>query len=323
MNANIKYPLFFFACCVLLSIICNGQNLVINPSFEDTVQCPFDQNQVSFATGWDNYSNLSPDYFNSCSANQNFSVPNNWGGGQVAKTGNAYCAVGTYYSGTPDGREFIGSMLTKSLNIGTEYYFSMYVSLALNNSISINTASNNIGALLTTQSYSSSFPLSVTNYSHVKYNNIISDSINWILVSGSFVADSTYQYLVIGNLFSDMLTDTVHIATNSEYFSYYYVDDVCLSDDSTDCDWVTGVPKNVKQEKKFTVFPNPTMGRVTISSETSIQNLIVLNSYGQLVMSNSGKNTIDISKLLDGLYTLIIQTDLTTTSQKIILSKTR
>ena len=56
-----------------------GQNLVPNPSFEDTAYCVSGPTQVQAALGWESYAD-SPDYFNPCTSNSDVSVPNNWGG---------------------------------------------------------------------------------------------------------------------------------------------------------------------------------------------------------------------------------------------------
>jgi len=53
-------------------------NLVVNPSFEDTVNCPTADNQLYNCVGWTAYGSV--EYFNSCSSSPDVSVPNNWGG---------------------------------------------------------------------------------------------------------------------------------------------------------------------------------------------------------------------------------------------------
>ena len=75
-----------------------AQNLVPNPSFEDTVSCPDNLAQIDKAVGWSSY-RITPDYFNSCSSASAFpsvSVPSNQWGTQSAKTGNAYAGLITY-----------------------------------------------------------------------------------------------------------------------------------------------------------------------------------------------------------------------------------
>ena len=122
----------FFTCGV-----CSGQNLVPNASFEDTVACPIsyshhlptEYNAVINAPPWFIPTWGTSDYFNQCN-DSIVSVPLNFRGYQPAKTGFAYMGIFTalgYY------REYISAPLLTSLQAGTVYYASMFVSLACTN----------------------------------------------------------------------------------------------------------------------------------------------------------------------------------------------
>jgi len=52
----------------------------------------------------------------------------------------------------------------------------------------------------------------------------------------------------------------------------------------------------------FSVYPSPTSGILNIESETTITQIEIYNQLGQLVLTNSNKNTIDISSVSQGLY---------------------
>ncbi|MBK7100692.1 MAG: hypothetical protein IPH63_02655 [Flavobacteriales bacterium] len=41
------------------------------------------------------------------------------------------------------------------------------------------------------------------NYARVYFPQILADTVDWTLVSGSFVADSAYRYVMVGNHFSN------------------------------------------------------------------------------------------------------------------------
>src|SRR5690606_36281690 len=78
------------------SLINAKQNLVPNPSFEDTLQCP-NNGFINNSQGWEPYSS-SPDYYNGC-VNPTFygySVPNNFTGTQIAASGQAYAGAICY-----------------------------------------------------------------------------------------------------------------------------------------------------------------------------------------------------------------------------------
>jgi len=52
----------------------------------------------------------------------------------------------------------------------------------------------------------------------------------------------------------------------------------------------------------FSVYPSPTTGVLNIQSKTPITEIEIYNQLGQLVLSNSNKNTIDISSVSQGVY---------------------
>ena len=63
---------------------------------------------------------------------------------------------------------------------------------------------------------------------------------------------------------------------------------------------ILGVNENALSD--FSVYPNPTTGVLTVQSKTAIVQIEIHNLLGQLVLSNSNKNTIDISSVSQGLY---------------------
>ena len=101
-------------------------NLVPNYSYEQYTQCPDNENQVSYSTGWKSYY-ASPDYYNICATNPWVSIPYNIGGSyQQTATGTAYCGFYAYWSPTFSGgytnmREHIGRQLSSPLVIGIKY----------------------------------------------------------------------------------------------------------------------------------------------------------------------------------------------------------
>jgi len=55
-------------------------------------------------------------------------------------------------------------------------------------------------------------------------------------------------------------------------------------------------------------YPNPTIGLVTFTINEQIENIEIYNATGQLVLSKSNSNTIDLSQLNDGMYLVQVQT---------------
>lgn len=64
-------------------------------------------------------------------------------------------------------------------------------------------------------------------------NNIITDTLNWVAITGTFVATGAEKYLVIGNFESNASTTTSLVLSDSTYkWSEYFVDDIsCIEVD--------------------------------------------------------------------------------------------
>ncbi|MBN9293996.1 MAG: gliding motility-associated C-terminal domain-containing protein [Flavobacteriia bacterium] len=218
----------FFIFIFLTTQLCNAQNLVYNGSFEEITQC----NTTNFlyndyVVGWVNpcqTNGHSSDYYNiTCPPLPNLS--------KMPYHGNAlfglatYSSTQTYPSGITNFHEFVRGTLVTPLNVGSTYCVSFKVS-----PLSPSFVSDKIGALFTNVEYNSSNPYeALTNYAHVFSNTVITDT-SWTTVSGSFVADSAYRYIMLGNFFADNLTS--HVSGGA----YYWIDDVrVVLDPNGDC----------------------------------------------------------------------------------------
>lgn len=221
----------FYLTIILLTLssqALQAQNLVPNPSFEDTLQCPTNNqaNNPNLCVGWSMYGG-TPDYFNEC-ATGDYGVPSNKFGSQAAYNGKAYTGLITYANGDPSNyREFIGTRLSQPLSVGTKYYVSAFI----NRSDTTSCASNNFGFRFSMIPYSFSNPTPVNNFSHVRSNAIITDSVNWTRISGSFIADNAYSYLAIGNFYTNSNTSSFNCSPFNP-FAYYYIDQVSVTTDS-------------------------------------------------------------------------------------------
>ena len=283
-------------------------NLVVNPSFEDTVSCPFASGDIDKATGWTSFCG-SPDFFHTC--NQfDFGVPNNVFGYQMPASGNTYAGFATYSNSAPNSREFPTSPLSSPLTIGIKYYISFKVVLPLNSISQVNSASNKIGAMFTTGVY----PCNITNNPPVFTDSIITDTLNWTRIKGSFVADSAYTYLAIGNFFDDANTDTTIFFNDFTYNAYYFLDDVAVSTDSAfvyNYSYTTGLTEsNLKNQ--ITLYPNPVNDYLTVNqSFDEPYDLLIYNTLGQQLYKENDITTnnkiIDASQFNVGLLLINIK----------------
>ncbi len=293
--------LFINTLLFLFSVCGYSQNLVPNSSFEDSTGCPFGSYQIDKVVSWSSAGG-SPDYFNACASSGGASVPTNFCGYQNAASGNAYVGLYTFNKGVsyPNNREYIQASLISPLSIGSKYYVSFDVSFTLDN-IEIGYAADKLGALFTNVlSYDSDNPPVLSNNSQVYIDTIISDTLNWFHFEGSFIADSAYQKILVGNFFSDLYTDTFEI-DNSLYTAYYFIDNVCVSSDSTDCLLIENV-NMFPSSSSFEIFPNPSnSGFVYLQLPRNLINTVfgysIINSVGQTVFSNSSASISDIFKI--------------------------
>ncbi len=297
---------------LLICSFCFGQNLVPNPSFEDTVRCPWGLDALKLATDWTININTC-DYYNACCEPTFASVPDNWFGYQNAHSGNAYAGfIGKVRSiASDDAREYLGAKLTSPLTIGTRYYVSFYLSLNYPTCYV-----NKLGILFvnkgdTTSPYSIiSPPPYVNNHAQVYSDIAISDTAGWTKISGSFVADSAYEYFMIGNFFDDSHIDTT-VIDGPGCFAYYYVDDVCVSPDSLACDVSTGLQQS-KQKATARLFPNPFSHQLTFSLADNVPTTVSLcNFLGQQILQQTIINftTINTEQLADGIYFYELRND--------------
>lgn len=287
--------------------ICNAQNLVPNPSFEDTAYCPSTLTQIDAALGWSSVSAIgTPDYYNPCASDSGLTPPATYFNYQNPLTGDAYVGIVTIYFPitNPDPREYIAAQLNSSLQPGTKYFVSFYVSRGYAIAQHYVLATNKFGALFSTVAYSVTNPAPENNFAHVYSDSIIVDTLNWVQVKGSFVADSAYQYVNIGNFFDNAHTDTLNFGDTLAHSSYYLIENVCVSTDSLICYSTVGV-NEIKNESEVSLFPNPFTDKLNITAkrnellEVSLYDVTSRKIFNQ---SFTNSTTINTAQLAKGIY---------------------
>lgn len=282
-------------------------NLIHNPSFEQIDSCPYTLGQVDFALGWSSYKQ-SPDYYNSCSGgNSIVSVPSNVAGFQNAHSGTAYVGLQTFF--TPGTREIVGSQLLSPMIIGQEYFVSLYIACAFDTTIGLQIAcaSNKIGVKFSTQSYSITNPVTISNFAHIYADSILTDTIDWFHLTGSFIADSAYNNVMIGNFFDDLNTDTIQFYPN--YFrSYYLIDDICVSE-SPECVLTSYVDESAISSL---IYFDQFSQKVVVDDDEKQGRLFVYDYFGRLIydqkyFENSTNMEFDLPSLAKGLYIAICE----------------
>jgi hypothetical protein len=208
----------------------------------------------------------------------------------------------------------IGAELTSVLVVGTTYYASMWVNAGAGGvgGPTFGVCSNNIGMLFTMDPYywvTGMPPFGLRNYAQVYHPEVVTDTAGWTLVSGSFVADSAYRYIVIGNHFTDAntLLDTIAVGLYNQ--AYMPVDAICVSVDPTGCPLATGVPLGSSSTPGL--YPNPAIGAVQVSGlGAGYEDAWVVDPLGRVVWSGTvrgeEKVAIDVGVWPMGQYVLLL-----------------
>lgn len=272
---------------MLFTIAVNGnaQNLVPNPSFEDTVYCPSSLSDYNAVDLWFNPTQHSPDYFNACSDSMapfSANAPNNFFGHQQAKEGSGYIGVGVALYN--NNREYFGIKLTDTLVAGKRYCVRFYISLA----DSVYYSTDNIGAYLSTDSIGANNTNALPFIPQVSnpIGSFVTDKNGWTLISGNFIATGGEEYLTIGNFENDNNTDTLAVVPhanmiNNNYMgAYYYLDSISVQD----CDTTTSISE-VDNIMNFSIFPNPATNHFVINTSVIKEpyDITIYNTVGQLL----------------------------------------
>ncbi|PHR49617.1 MAG: hypothetical protein COA32_00370 [Fluviicola sp.] len=199
------------------------QNLIPNHSFEDTVSCPTTVG-LSSVDLWFVPNTSSPDYMNSCS--EDFGVPENVWGYQEAYDGLAYAGVVTYIKSLDNYREYLGIELVSPLIANKKYYFSFYVSLG----DIYQYATKELGLATSETQINQNNNAVLTGVNVIfQHDKFITDTQNWVNISGSFIANGNESYLYIGKFSTE--TDTLEVNPSAIFpDTYYLIDNVCLSE---------------------------------------------------------------------------------------------
>lgn len=287
----------------LFSIPLFSQNLVQNPSFENTKRCSeiigaFDHNVIN----WTSPTFGTSDLFNSCTKGQ-VGIPYNYNGLQQPKDGNNY--AGFYLHSDDNYREYVQVELSKKLEKGKKYKVSFFVSLAENSDFAI----KNIDYLLSANELSTSIfremserQLIKNNVRNFKIHKIENDRYydnksTWTMLFSEFTAQGNEKYLTIGNFLKNSKTEKFLVSNkNRNNMSYYYIDLVSLQD----ANWEESRPKEIVIKTKKDDIT------IALNKDYTFQNVIF--DFNSWELSREAKMEINTvySYLLENQNTKII-----------------
>ena len=294
-----------------------AQNLVPNPGFEDFDTCQADEFGLNGPLSWFR-TNGTPDYLQSCLPYGHFQgLPMNFVTYQEPFEGASCAGMITYLqSGQIEGREWIMAPLLEPLMLGQTYYCSFRANAAFGGNHTypqIWLANDKVGMRFSTAplpQWNDPDPYPVPpNHAHILYPQILSDTVGWTLVSGSFVADSAYQYVMIGQFFSNALTDTLQFSPEGTPWywlprAYTLVDAVCVSASPGGCDLGQGVGE--VQASGPVLFPNPAQDQLIVGQRAGAD-AQVLDAVGRMMWQgriSSDRWVLEVGSWARGTYML-------------------
>jgi hypothetical protein len=292
----------------------NAQNLVMNPGFEDTIPClSYTGYPLMNAEHWFRPTNGTSDYFCTQLTGCNFfGIPYNGFGYQPAHGQNSYAGFGVFVPAPAvNQREYVTGTLSDSLETGKRYCVSFYASFANNERF----YTDDIGAYFCTDTstlvnYSTNQVLNVIPQVENLQGNMLSDTLNWMLISGSFIAQGGEKFITIGNFRNDANTTVLINPSGFDYASYYYLDDVSV----TDC--TVGLTEVSADQNLLVISPNPARERIQINMNDNsiLPEGIIMKLYdvsGKLLLQEVLQNStadweLDIGKFSPGMYLVTI-----------------
>ena len=242
--------------CLLIGGSLLGQNLILNPGFEDYAACP--SNFTSLAALLQDVSqptSSSGDYFNQCSS-EDFGIPTNFKGNQAAAEGSGY--LGLYFYALNNYREYVQLVTQRTLREKFPYKISFKVSLAEASTLAL----KNMSVVLTNGSLR--LPNSAT-LTHerldlpeglefhevaLKADKSLADAEEWITLTGEFEAKGYESHILVGNFLDNTNTKLLKQdrAVIPSDFSYYFIDDFQLEE----------LPRvNYEKDKIYVLEHNP------------------------------------------------------------------
>lgn len=184
-------------------------NYVANGSFESLFICNSASSPISWAKNWTSIdsNNFAGAIYGVC----NNKVPANGNTWQFPKSGNIYLITNFFW--LPNGsRSYPKNRLKKTLVQGKSYCVKFYINIANTSPRGIDGFGAYFGSTLIDTITKCTIPLTyITPQVSNPIGNVITDTLNWVPITGTFVATGTEKYLLLGNFLSNTGTSTAPI----------------------------------------------------------------------------------------------------------------
>jgi len=294
--------IFFFLSFVLISILTNAQNLVPNGDFEKVINLPIKKNpKNSFKyeklsgykpylyniEGWFAATESTPDLritdleaFKTCEK----IYPDC----DKARSGVISAGIITYQKNRKyeTFREYLEVKLIEKLEVGKTVNFELWVRKERQAKL----VTNNIGCYLTEKKVAADIVDHIKVQPQYNFDTLINlSNSEWIKIHGQFEIDKPYEYLTIGNFFSN---EDTKVKPYEKYqgqnyippYAYYLIDDVKL--------WYDGTSPTNKNEKEIPIAKKEIVVP-TIAKETVIEDVAVAFEYDSSIIKPGSTSKLD------------------------------
>lgn len=242
---NIRYACLLAGSITTAGLMAQGAgpNLVKNAGFEELAKPVTTWDQLDRATGWSNANKGSVDVF--AKGAHFVGIPDNdLGTGTTAFEGEHYAGFVAYkddqrknwkrvLSGKEDPfkpayqqySEYLQTALSGPLTAGQQYDVAFRVKLANGSDRAV----SGIGAYCSPTELTYKHRHFLAEKPQVSTTQVVNDKQNWTEVKGTFTADGTEKYLIIGAFTNGGFDKTKVIEGADSQRAYYYIDGVSLS----------------------------------------------------------------------------------------------
>ena len=292
-----------------LAAMATAQNLVPNPSFEDTTHCSLFQPPYEEAVGWYSANLATPDIFDCDTVDPCgiFMDPTDTGiqvkGYRTAYDGNRLAGGFHWYGTDSTGstREYLSAKLLAGLEAGRSYRVSLYCARPKGHRRAIDHIGVYFGPDSIHEQHTTVLPFSPQIQLRDPNNAYLLDT-NWVELADTLVAQGNERWLVIGTFQDDPQVNGIDLPPLfPQPKAYYYIDAVSV---------VPLYAEAVEEQLAGYAELSATSEMIRWISSEPLRSLSVIDAAGRVVwqprLSESREGGILVpSSLAQGLYTVI------------------
>lgn len=292
-----KIVISFLSLGMMLNVAAQDMdNLVENPSFEQTEGRIKRGGAITVAVGWMSPTKASADMF-SVKVKEGYGTPNNNLGVEEPQDGSNYVGIRAFSYNDKEARNYISSKLKMTMKKDQKYCVKFYVNLAEASKY----ASNNIGINFSKKQYNISEAKSIMTSTSVmhKDNPVFNGQFGWDEVCGVYKAAGGEKFLTIGNFSSNGSTENQRLKKSKTFSgaavvsAYYFIDNISVVaiDDETMCECEADARQ---PETKFIYEVAPMSSIEGMDPAVVAKNTSIYFAYGSTEISENSQKHLDV-----------------------------